>query len=239
MIKKIDLTGLEPLYDKKVQCPYCENAFTTKKVRSRFIKPLKIDSDFGLIFAEEDQNNPLFYYVTVCPECGLAYTEDFSKYIGKIARKKVQSEITAKMDKITNYCGQRSFEKAVKTYKLAIYSGQIVGEKHIVFANLCQRLAWLYRGYSNNEEATRFLQLAASEFEQSYINTDFNSEKMPEISLLFLIGELNRKLGKYNEAVQYFTTVVEHPDKSRYMKYVNLARTQWKLTIEESREKKE
>lgn len=237
MINKINKSGLEPLYDKKVQCPICKHSFTTKKVRSRFVKPQRVDSDFGPVFNQNDGNNPLYYYATVCPQCGFSFTEEFSNSIGQLAKQKVQQELSEKMDKSTDYCGERDFEKAVKACKLAIYSAQLTREKHIVFANICLRLAWLNRGAAKKKEESRFIQLAASEFEQSYINTDFNTETTPEMQILYIIGELNRKLGKYNEAVKFFNTVVEHPDRSRYMKYVHLAREQWQVAVEEFREK--
>lgn len=238
MMNNINTSSLEPLYDKTVQCLFCEQLFTSKKVRSRFVRPLKTDSDFGPLFGIDDKNNPLFYFVAVCPHCGFSFTGDFSKHIGQISKKKVQQEITNKMDKSSNFCGARDFDKAVKAYKLAIYSAQLVGEKHIIFANLCLRLAWLNRGVENTAEEMRFLELAVSEFELSFIHTDFDSEIIPEIHILYLIGEINHKLGKYDEAVKYFSAVIEHSDKSRYVKFVNLAREQWKITVEEYRKRK-
>ncbi|NLI92983.1 MAG: DUF2225 domain-containing protein [Peptococcaceae bacterium] len=235
----MDLSTLDPLYDKKVKCPYCHNTFTTKKVRSRFVKPLKVEQDFGPVFKDGEGNNPLLYYVTVCSECGFSFSEDFSNHISQTARNKIQKEISEKMDRVTDFWGKRDFNQAVRAYKLAIYSGQLVQEKHIVFANLCLRLAWLYRSTDNQKEESRFLQLAASEFEKSYIHTDFNPETTPELSILYLIGEINRRLGNYNVAIKYFTAVAEHPDRSRYTKYVNYAREQWQLAAREYREKKE
>jgi uncharacterized protein (DUF2225 family) len=238
MISKVNLTDPEPLYDKKFECLICRHSYKSKKIRSRYVKPERVDSDFGPIFKHGDGNNPLLYYVTVCPQCGFSFTEDFSKNIGQKVRKKIQEEISGKIDKSVDYCGVRNLEIAVNAYKLAIFFAQLLEERHIVFANLCLRLAWLKRGVANKEEERRFLQLAASEFEQSFIKSDFNPETTPEIQILYLIGELNRKLGKYNESVKFFTTVVEHPDRSRYRKYVNMAREQWKLAAEEYRAQK-
>ncbi len=234
-MKEIELSGLDTLYDKKVQCPFCSHSFTSKKVRIKFIKPLKVDSDFGPIFAKEDKNNPLFYYVIVCPNCGFSFTEDFSKPFGQLTKQKVEDEISKKIDRNIDYCGVRDFLGAERAYKLAIYSGQLIGENHIVFANLCLRLAWINRGTGKKEEERRFLQLAASEFEQSYINTDFIPKNMPEIQILYLIGELNRQLGNSSKAVRYFSAVIGHPEKSKNSKYVNLARSQWKLAADEYR----
>jgi len=238
MTSKIDVSKLEPLYEKNCICPICSTSFTSKKIRTRFVKPWKVDTDYGPIFKQGDYN-PLFYYITVCPECGFSFSEDFSVLSGEKIKQIVKKQITEKMDRHIDYRSARDFDQAVKTHKLAIYSAQVVGEKHIVFAKLCLRLAWLYRGIEDKVEENRFLQLATAEYEQSYIHSDFNPESMPEIAVLYMIGELNRKLGNYNEAVRYFATVVEHPDKSRYQKYTNLAREQWKSAVDEYRNMKQ
>lgn len=235
---KEDNLNLEPLYDKTFQCASCGLSFTTKKVRSRFVKPQGVDNDFGPLFSPKESNNPLLYFINVCPQCGLAFTEEFSKYYGQTVKQKIQQEITDKMDKSSDFCGPRDFAKAVKAYKLAIYSAQVTKEKHIAFANICLRLAWLYRCEWKHNEEMRFIQLAASEFEQSYVNSDFNPESIPEMQILYIIGELNRKLGNHNEAVKYFTAVVEHDDRSRYTKYVKMAREQWQRTVQDYRDSK-
>lgn len=228
---------LEPLYDKKVHCLFCEKAFTTKKVRSRYIKPTRVDSDFCPIFTYGDPN-PLYYYVMICPQCGFSFTEDFADYFSQATRDRINKEIANKMDKNTDYCGARDFDKAIRTYKLGIYFAQLANEKHIVFAHICLRLAWTYRGKDNTEEEFRFLKLALNEYEKTFMNSDFDPEKIPELQVLYMIGELNRRLGNYSEAVKYYSTVTEHDDRSRYMKYVNLAREQWKLAVEEYKKDK-
>lgn len=229
--------NLEPLYDAKIQCVLCDGHFNSKKVRSRFIKPQRVDNDFGQIFGSNDQN-PLYYYVTVCPHCGFTFTEDFNKSVPQRIREKTREKIADKVDHSIAYDGARDIDLAVRSFKLAIYFAQLVNEKHFVLARICHRLAWIYRGVGNTEEEMRFLALACTEYEQSYIYTDFNSEIVPEILILYSIGELNRRLGKHSEAVKYFSTVCEHPDRSRYTKYVNMARKQWTETVQEYRDQK-
>ena len=234
MNRKSDLI-LDPLYDKKEQCILCNHSFTTKKVRSRFVKPKQIDSDFGPIFAPDEKNNPLFYYVVVCPKCSYSYTEDFSKSISPVAKKIIVDNISSKMNDIIDYSSNRDFATAERAYKLAIYCGQLIEEKSISMAKLCLHLGWLYRNVTNKEEELRFIKFAAQEFEQAYINSQSDPAKTSEIYILYMIGELKRRLGLHQEAVRFFSAVINHPDKLRYPKYVNLARKQWKLTAEEYR----
>ncbi|ADY57567.1 Protein of unknown function DUF2225 [Syntrophobotulus glycolicus DSM 8271] len=224
---------VEPLYDKNVKCIFCGKHFKTKKVRSTFAKSFKTDSDFCPHYQEESEN-PLYYYVNVCPACGFAFSDEFSDYIGALTKKKIESQIADKWDR-SFYCSDRDREKGIRTYKLAIYSAELAEQRHIVFANLCMRLAWIYRKQGDLDSEKRFLALAAKEYETSFINTDFAGTAMTEIQILYLIGELNRRLGNYQESLQYFQSVVEHEDRSRYIKLVNLARDQWKMAIEEYR----
>jgi len=235
-MRTLNTVSLSPLYDKKFSCLVCGCTFLSKKLRSRFVKPIRTDSDFGPVFAKGDANNPLFYYVAVCPECGFAFSDDFSANISQTAKQRVKEELSAKMEKAIDYGKERDFSQAVNTYKLAIYSGQLVKEKHLVLAKLCHRLAWLYRGMEHIDEEKRFLKLAAAEFEQAYINSDYDQEKTPEIQILYIIGAINHLLGKYNEAVQFFSKVTEHETRSRHTKYVNLARKQWRTVVEEYKE---
>ncbi|MDP1417031.1 DUF2225 domain-containing protein [Peribacillus simplex] len=37
---------MHPLYDKSMECLLCKQKSTTKKVRSRFVKAAKYDTDF-------------------------------------------------------------------------------------------------------------------------------------------------------------------------------------------------
>lgn len=235
MLNKLGASDLQPLYDKRYICHLCKKPFTNKNVRSRFVKPIQVDSDYGPVFKPDEVNNPLYYYIAVCPHCGFPFAEDFSAPQGDKVREIVKEKITEKIKKPSDYGGKRDFAQAVNAYKLAIYAAQLTHERHIVLARICHRLAWLFRGRDDKTEEKRFLQLAASEYELSYVHTDSLAEDMPEIAVLYVIGELNQRLGNYHAAIKFFSIVVEHPDRSRYMKYVKKAREQWKIAAEKYR----
>jgi len=69
--------NIEKYYERNLTCIYCTEPFTTFKLRSRFTTPYQIDSDFCQHFREKELN-PYYYYVNVCPQCGYAFSEEFS-----------------------------------------------------------------------------------------------------------------------------------------------------------------
>lgn len=70
---------LKPTYDNNCKCSVCKQSFTTKKLRSRFVKAADFDSDFCPIYADASMN-PLLYHINTCLHCGYSESEDFSPY---------------------------------------------------------------------------------------------------------------------------------------------------------------
>lgn len=221
---------LEPIYDKSLTCLYCQHNFTTKKVRSRFARPLKTDADFCQYY-ESDDHNPIVYFVNVCPECGFSFTDNTTSYFPPGAREVVQAQIASKWSK-QSYSNKRTKAQAIQTYKLALYTATLIKEKPIVQAGICLRLGWLHRMINDREEEARFNRLALAQYLESYAEGDFEKLHMSEMSLLYLIGEINRRLGNYYEAVRFFSRVTNHPMKETDPKYMKLAREQWGVTKE-------
>ena len=230
----IEMPVTEPFYAKKVTCLYCHHDFKGLRVRSRFAIPYQIDSDFCTHYRFGNYV-PYYYYVDVCPSCGFAFTEEFTDKFAPGTRELIQAKVGAQWDK-RDYAHVRNVQAAIECYKLAIYAGTLKQERHVAMAGLCLRLAWIYRTEQNVEQEQRFLALALNEYEESYKRSDFNSTKMTEMKVLFLCGELSRRLGQYNKAISYFSRVVEHPDAGDEIKMVNMSREQWGETVRQYRE---
>lgn len=224
---------IEAYYGKKMTCPFCQTGFSTYRVRSRAAVPAVIDSDFCAHYRDKNVN-PIYYTVSVCPECGYAFTEEFSSDFPAGTRDAIQKLVTEKWEK-RSYDGVRDPVRAIAAYKLAILSATLKREKHIVMGNLCLRLAWVYRIEEEAEQEERFLRLALDEYEKSYLASDFTSTSITEIRLLFLLGEISRRVKDYQKAISYFSKIVEHRNKNVELKIVNRAREQWTATIEEYR----
>lgn len=225
------MQSLDPFYEKKMVCVFCGKPFTTLKVRSRFSIPYQIDSDFCPHYREGNYN-PHFYFVNVCSECGFAFSEEFSDQFPLGSREVIQSNITKHWTK-RNFGEVRDIQQALESYKLAILAGSLKKEKNAVLAGLCLRLAWLYRAEKMAEQESRFLASALNAYEESFVHSDFTGTSMSELNVLFMIGELSRRLGQYQKAILYFSKVIQHKNAKDEQKMVNRAREQWRVAKEE------
>ncbi|TGE33727.1 DUF2225 domain-containing protein [Desulfosporosinus sp. Sb-LF] len=226
------MQSLEPFYEKKLTCIFCGKPFTTLRVRSRFSIPHQIDTDFCPYYRVGNYN-PHFYYVNVCPECGFAFSEEFSDQFPRGSKEVIHAQITKQWIK-RNFGQVRDIQQALESYKLAVLAASIKKEKNAILAGLCLRLAWLYRIENNAEQEKRFMGLALNAYEASYVHSDFAGTSMSELNVLFMIGELSRRLGQYQKAVLYFSKIIQHKDAKDNQNIVNRAREQWSVAKEEN-----
>jgi len=52
---------------------------------------------------------------------------------------------------------------------------------------------------------------------------------MDELTVIYLIGELSRRLEMYDKAIEWFSKVVSHPERDFNIRIEKLAREQWHL----------
>jgi uncharacterized protein (DUF2225 family) len=231
------LDKLSALYDKKCVCRHCETTFHSKRVRIGSQAIIKRDPDFCTYYKEQALN-PIMYTVYVCPACGFAFTDQFSEKWLPATKRLVQEHIAAKWTP-KDFGGIRSFTDAVACYKLAIYAAELTGEAHSVKAGLYLRLAWLHRFQGKEQEEIRFLNMAVHEYEQSYIHSDYvkADKEMSEVRILYLIGELMRRVGQHDKAILYFSKALEFRNRTIETGIIALAQDQWQKTREEYKQK--
>ncbi len=217
---------MEQYYSRDISCENCKHAYSTLKIKSRYIRPLSHDTDFCSTYQSEE-TNPLLYYVSVCPQCGYAVTDEFSDKFTSESLQAIRTKIQ-KHWQYKDYGQIRSVKTAINAYKLGIYSGIIKKEAAIVMAGLYLRLAWIYRTVEKNTtQEQRFLQLAVEQFEISYSTGDFEEKDMSEIKLLYLIGDLHSRLDQERQAIQFFQMVIQHKAKEKEKRLVEKARDRW------------
>ncbi|WP_416149086.1 DUF2225 domain-containing protein [Salipaludibacillus sp. HK11] len=221
---------IPPLYDKKVICHVCDHTFTSKKLRSRFIRVKEVFNDFSKQYKDESLN-PLLYEVNVCPQCGYAFNEQFDDIQKENHRQNFKSRVSANWRK-QSFSEQRSYEDAVRVYKLALISAGETTQPSIVIGSLCMKLSWLSRYSLEKEEEKRFVRYAIKHFENAFTSGDFASKKMSELKVIYLLAELNRQVDNREEAVKYFSKVIQHKERHTEPQIVEMARDQWYKTRE-------
>ncbi|RNB56977.1 DUF2225 domain-containing protein [Brevibacillus gelatini] len=226
------------LYDKSCVCRHCQATFSTKRIRSGALTMIHRDSDFYTTFKEQSLN-PILYTVNVCPVCGFAFTDQFTSKLAPWQKQIVEEHISSKW-KTKNFGSIRKVPEAIVSYKLAIYAAELTNQPHSVKAGLYLRLAWLYRSQANLAQELRFIAIAVEEYEESYIHSDYRrgDKEMTEVKLLYLIGELYRRLQKFDLAIKYFGKALSFRNHTIESGIIRMAHDQWQLTREEFKEKK-
>lgn len=213
---------MNPLFQIKVNCIHCKNSFQTSRVRSSYKTGTTRDSDFCIHYKDV---NPDFYVVRVCSLCGFAFSENFSDNMSQWQKRNFVSKVSEHWKK-RDYGGERTWEDAVQTYKLALICGQIKEEKDRILAGLLHHIAWLYRYKADKEQENRFLKFALDAYIKVY---EFEETELNNARLMYLIGDLHRRLKNYSEAIKWFSRVVN--DK-RIMdaSMIQASREQWAET---------
>ncbi|HZG57604.1 DUF2225 domain-containing protein [Paenibacillus sp.] len=194
---------MEPLYRTAVACLCCQRDFQTSRVRPSFKKPVKTDTDFCTYFKEGNEN-PEFYVVRVCPYCGFASTENFAASLTERQRAAVRDKISSTWQ-MRDFGNSRTIAEAMHTYKLALLSAQAIGERPRVVAGILHHIAWLYRYQGDQENEQRFLRFALQEYIRVY---ETEGLEVNNARLMFLIGELHRRLKEFSDAVKWFSRVI-------------------------------
>jgi len=217
----------ENLYNKQVTCPVCGNRFFMTKVKLKAIRVEKRDSDFCVHYKTL---NPMFYDAVVCEHCGYASMADKFSEVSDKERKLLLEKLAPRWKK-RSFAGERTVDDALEAFKLVLLNHQIRGSKSSEIAKVCLRIAWLYR-FKGDERELDFLKFAEHHYEQTFMNEYFPVDKLDEYTCMYIIGELNRRLGNYDAAVKWFSKLISTPDARKNAALIEAARNQYQLVKE-------
>lgn len=214
------------LYDKKVTCPVCKDEFFARAVRTSGYRMKGRDSDF---YIKYDFINPYFYDVLLCDSCGYAAMKSDFEKLRKNHIELIQKNISPKWQS-RKYPSVHNVDIAIERYKLSLLNYTVMSSKSSKKAMNCLKLAWMYRVSKNSSNEILFMKQALIGFKDVYFNEDLPVYGMNKFAIMYLIGELNRRLGNYEEALRYFGEVIISQAADKKIK--NLARDQKDLIKE-------
>lgn len=214
----------ENLYNKEIVCPVCQKKFNVTKVKVKACKVDRRDSDFCVHY---ETINPMFYDAWVCENCG--YSAQADKFLelpsreADILKKKLAPKWTKR-----SFEGERTVEAALEAFKLVLLSHQIRTVKPSELAKICIRIAWLYRIKQDAREHD-FIKFALKHYTDTYEKERFPVDKLDENTCMYMIGELNRRAGNYEESVKWLSRLISSPDARKNPALIETAREQYQL----------
>lgn len=209
-----DTNILNHLFDKQVICPVCGSHFTTKTVKSKSPRVMAKDSDF---FVRYSVANPYFYDVVICNSCGYAAMKSDFENIKSHKKELVLSNVTPKW-KPRQYPDILDEKLAIERYKLALLNALLVNLPDSTKAMISLKIAWMNRLLEDTTQEALFLKQALDGFNDAYIKEVFPIYGLQRDSLMYLLGELNRKSGDDSTALLWYSKTIVSTNSSYKVK---------------------
>ena len=198
-------------------------------MKTSAIRTKERKKDFHTIF---NGDNPTFYGIICCPKCGYAKFENDFKQPLSLKQIEIIKQTVMKNWKTQDFTLERDINTAIKVHLIALVSYTVLKERQAVIGKLLLRLAWYYEELEQVEDNLKYVGLALEAFVKSYENEKIDDAEDKELEVIYLIGELNRQLGNFKDAIRWYEMVVRHEFAYKNRLIKNYAKEQWALAAE-------
>lgn len=203
------------LFDKTVTCPVCNSTFKTACVKSKTPRIDSKDSDFFIRYTKKI--NPYFYDVWLCNSCGYAAMKSDFENLRTFRKELVMSNVTPKWTP-REYPRILDEKNAIERYKLALLNAMLTSSPDSTKAMISLKIAWMFRLLEDSNSEYTFLGQALEGFNDAYRNEPFPIYGMQRDSFMYLLGELNRRLGHDQDALLWFSKTIVNTNASYKVK---------------------
>ena len=209
-------------FEEEYGCPNCNYSVKKLNVDSDQAELIKTDSDFCPHYKNI---NPIFYEVAVCSNCGYAFNDEANIINDKPEKEAIVAKLS-KLSKPSDFAGARSLDQAIQTFYRAMVIHDSRNISYLTKADLCIKLAWLYRYKDDPANEKKYLNMALQRFKKEFEEGDF-LDTQREIYLMYMIGQTNLHTGNTAESLKWFSAITQHKSKDQAPKLVEKARDQW------------
>jgi len=223
----------ELIYNKKIICPSCKKEIEVTKVKTKACRIKSRDTDMCVNY---EDINILFYEVWVCENCGYAALQDKFEALFTRDSEAIKNKISNHWIK-RSFTGERDIEGALKAFKLALLTLKVRNAKSSELAKVCLRLAWLYR-FKEDPKEIEFLNFALASYNDAYQKERFPLDKLDEITCMYIVAELFRRVGKLSDAILWFSRIVSSAAARGNPKLIEMARDQYQVAKDQLAELK-
>lgn len=219
------------LFDKSYRCPVCDTDFHSKAVRTGKTKLLHQDSDLRPKYQLVDL---LKYDAIVCPNCGYAALSRFFKYMMPAQAQMIRDNISKNFSGLKPTGNTYTYDDALLRHQLALANTVVKKAKASEKAYTCLKIAWLCRGKAESlpkdtpdydkqiqelqKEESELIANAYAGFNEAFAKEDFPMCGMDEMTVTYLVAELARRIGKYEESSRWVSRVLTSREASDRLK---------------------
>ncbi len=228
---KPKVTEADYIFDKTFVCPVCDKEFKSKTVKTGKVKLVAMDTDLRPKYQMMDS---LKYDAIACPNCGYAALNRFFNYMTSTQSKLIMSNISNSFSGLAAEGEILTYDDAITKHKLALLNTIVKRSKVSEKAYTCLKTAWLIRGKAETlpketkdytmviaklaTEEMEFLKNAYEGFSEAFSKELFPMCGMDENTTTYLVADLARRLGKYEEASRWISKVLTARDANERIK---------------------
>lgn len=217
---KKEVSEEDLLFDKSYTCPVCDHEFKSKMVRTGKVRLAGADSDLRPRYMGVDS---LKYDAILCPKCGYAALNRYFNFVMASQAKNIKEKISTNFHYQPESGKIYTYDDALMRHKMALLNTVVKNGKNSEKAYTCLKMAWLYRSkremlmqgeYKKEEvaeliaEEKELLTNAFEGFEVAFSKEDFPMCGMDQYTMMYLLAELARRIGKNDEAKRYVSKVL-------------------------------
>lgn len=229
-VEKKEISEEDLIFDKSYTCPVCDNEFKSRMVRTGKVRLIGADSDLRPKYQGVDS---LKYDAILCPKCGYAALNRYFNFVMSGQAKSIKEKITATFNYQPESSKVYSYDDALMRHKMALLNTIVKSGKNSEKAYTCLKMAWLCRGKRESllqgdytkeeiaelvEEEKELLTNAFEGFEAAFGKEDFPMCGMDEYTMMYLLAELARRIGRNEEAKRYVSKVLVARNAQRRIK---------------------
>ncbi len=216
---------MDLIWLKETACPVCNVKFQVENVRQNKLMQVQVDEDFHAHF---DPISPLYYAMTVCPDC--FYSErkqSFEELKGKpLAAVRSGMGSLKQLSGGFNFRLIRTFELALKSFELGALTVQLKAESSDVIGGMYLRASWLCRESGDEKLEAVYLKKTLEYYEKAYMNESTEFGQLGSCGFQYMLGEIYRRLGNEPKAMELFMRAVANKEIKTKPQVERLAREQ-------------
>ena len=199
------------IYSKDYKCPVCGMDFENWALKVSTLKMGESGIDLRPVYMPLD---PLYYDVILCPYCGYGAMGSYFQEFPEDRVKEIKDNVSPNFVYV-DYPMLYTVDMVVERYLVALLNTLIKGAASSERAYLCLKLAWLNRDKRDLGQESLFHRYALAGFKAAYEDEEFPICGMDKPTLSYIIADLSRRTGEFDEALYFINQVISARDSNQ------------------------